>query len=133
MQYLEISSDTAPIPFGESTPQGKRPLQPPTPSAPLAETILRLLENAPQGHGLLLNYPLDRFLVPMLAARDIDNENCERESVRRVIWLRFAIHLNEAHYSLKHSDGREKANGRLTQILRTQNPEANPGEDTRNC
>ncbi|KAF2788334.1 hypothetical protein K505DRAFT_378963 [Melanomma pulvis-pyrius CBS 109.77] len=132
LQSLLVYRESETIPLGQSPPWNAATLSPPASSATLGETIPRLIKKAIHGNGPLLNYPLDGFLVLILAARDIDNENCERESLRCVVWLRTIFHMAECHYSCIRKDGLEKARGRLHQILHSQSRDANTGSSSQN-
>ncbi|KAF2690740.1 hypothetical protein K458DRAFT_288544, partial [Lentithecium fluviatile CBS 122367] len=92
----------------------------------LAETIPLLVKHALQGHGPLLSYPIDGFLVVLLAAKDIDNENCEREGLRCAIWLRLATHFAESYYICMQEDGKDSAREKLSNIVYAKDPDSHP-------
>jgi hypothetical protein len=96
-------------------------------SLTLGETFVRLIKQAINGNGSPLNYPLNGFLVHVLAARDVDNENCERESLRCVVWLRTIFRLAECHYSYVRKGGLENARDRLQQIIYSRKLIPHPG------
>ena len=127
LQAIQVFRDTTSVPLGESPLADDGSSSPPRSSAPLGEIIPQLVGNALRGHGPLLTYPLDGFLILIFAARDIDNENCKRESLRCVVWLRIAFHIAEEHYTSMLKDGNEKARSNLFQLLHARHPEAKPG------
>lgn len=119
VQSLIVSSDTAATPFGQSTPTAEN-----TPDMaslqPLRETVQALINSALCGYGLLLNYPLDGFLVLMFIAQDIDHENCTRGNLRCVVWLRLLKYMSEVHYESIRREGRDTTNSNLSHILQKQ-------------
>jgi hypothetical protein len=122
LQSLMVHRDSNTVPLGESPRTDPASL-----SLTLGETIPRLIKQAINGNGPLLNYPLDGFLVLILAARDIDNENCERESLRCVVWLRTIFHLADNHYSYVRKDGLENARDRLQHTIYSRNLKPHAG------
>jgi hypothetical protein len=131
LQSISVTHETNVIPLGETISSLDAPASPVS-SAPLKEILPQFVKNALHGHGISLSYPLDGFLVLLLAARDIGNENCGRESLRSVVWLRLAMHMATEHYALLNSSaGREKARDRLYQILHTQDKKAKLRDDSK--
>lgn len=130
LQSILVARETDLIPLGETILSLDAPNSPIS-SAPLGEVLPPFIKSALHGHGPLLNYPLDGFLVLLLAARDVENESCERESLRCVAWLRLAMHMATEHYALMNSSaGREKARDRLYQILHTPDKSAKFKQDS---
>ncbi|CAN9241137.1 unnamed protein product [Alternaria alternata] len=119
VQSLIVSSDTAATPLGQSPPSVDNTTDV-TSFQPLGETVQRLINSALHGHGLLLSYPLDGFLVLMFVAQDIDHEDCTRESLRCVVWLRLLKYMTEVHYESIRRGGDDTVNSNLHHILQTQ-------------
>ncbi|KAH8722816.1 hypothetical protein GQ44DRAFT_621841 [Phaeosphaeriaceae sp. PMI808] len=127
LRSVMVSSDTVSIPLGETPPKNLNQAYS-TSSVPLVDTIPRLMNNALHGRGPLISYPLDGFLVLILAARDVDHEDCTRESLRCVVWLRLVMLMAESHYALMNRVSREKAKSSLHNILQTQDAEIENGD-----